>query len=101
MGSIEFAAPSHRLVGRQVDGLLVRVSGLQGGSHAPNRRTGESALDVLGNGRVADVRAQPDNVGSPRCHSFVRDGGIQFLTDCEHGLAGQTVDLPAMPELPE
>lgn len=28
------------------------------------------------------------------CHSFVRDGRIEFLTDCTHALAGQTVDLP-------
>jgi hypothetical protein len=27
------------------------------------------------------------------CHSFVRDGKIQFLSDCTHSLAGQTVDL--------
>jgi hypothetical protein len=29
-----------------------------------------------------------------RCHSFVRDGKIQFLSDCEHPLKNQTVDLP-------
>lgn len=29
-----------------------------------------------------------------RCHSFVRDGRIQFLNDCTHALAGKTVDLP-------
>lgn len=29
-----------------------------------------------------------------RCHSFVRDGQIQFLADCGHSLAGQTVPLP-------
>lgn len=29
-----------------------------------------------------------------RCHSFVRDGRIQFLADCTHALASQTVDLP-------
>lgn len=29
-----------------------------------------------------------------RCHSFVTEGRIQFLTDCHHHLAGQTVDLP-------
>lgn len=29
------------------------------------------------------------------CHSFVRVGSIQFLTDCTHKLAGQTVPLPA------
>ncbi len=28
------------------------------------------------------------------CHSFVVDGRIQFLGDCTHALAGQTVDLP-------
>lgn len=28
------------------------------------------------------------------CHSFVRDGRIQFLADCTHAMAGQTVDLP-------
>ncbi len=27
------------------------------------------------------------------CHSFVTDGKIQFLSDCTHALAGQTVDL--------
>jgi len=29
-----------------------------------------------------------------RCHSFVRDGRIEFLGDCTHPLAGHTVDLP-------
>lgn len=28
------------------------------------------------------------------CHSFVTDGRIQFLSDCTHSLAGQTVDIP-------
>jgi Family of unknown function (DUF6527) len=28
-----------------------------------------------------------------RCHSFVTDGKIQFLTDCYHELRGQTVEL--------
>lgn len=27
------------------------------------------------------------------CHSFVRDGKIQFLSDCTHELAGQTVEM--------
>jgi len=30
----------------------------------------------------------------PECHSFVRDGRIQFLNDSGHALAGKTVDLP-------
>jgi Family of unknown function (DUF6527) len=32
------------------------------------------------------------------CHSYVRDGQIQFLGDCTHSLAGQTVPLPSWPE---
>ena len=32
-----------------------------------------------------------------RCHSFIRDGQIQFLSDCSHALAGQTVSLPPYP----
>lgn len=28
------------------------------------------------------------------CHSFVTNGRIQFLGDCTHALASQTVDLP-------
>ena len=30
------------------------------------------------------------------CHSFVTDGRIQFLGDCTHALANQTVDLPEL-----
>ena len=35
-----------------------------------------------------------DGTRSSVCHSFVRDGRIQFLNDCMHDLRGQTVDLP-------
>lgn len=33
-----------------------------------------------------------------RCHSFVRYGRIEFLSDCTHSLKGQTVDLPEVRE---
>lgn len=29
-----------------------------------------------------------------RCHTYVRDGMIQFLSDCTHEFAGKTVPLP-------
>ncbi|CAN7331018.1 DUF6527 family protein [Variovorax sp. LjRoot84] len=32
------------------------------------------------------------------CHSFVTDGRIQFLGDCTHALAGQTVELEEIGE---
>lgn len=28
------------------------------------------------------------------CHSFLRAGRLEFLGDCTHALAGQTVELP-------
>lgn len=28
-----------------------------------------------------------------RCHLYVTDGKIQYLSDCFHGLAGQTVEM--------
>lgn len=28
-----------------------------------------------------------------RCHSFIKDGMIEYLSDCTHKLAGQTVAL--------
>lgn len=31
---------------------------------------------------------------TPRCHTFIREGRIEFLSDCTHALAGQTVDVP-------
>ena len=34
------------------------------------------------------------------CHSFVTDGRMQFLSDCTHALAGQTVAIPNWPTTP-
>lgn len=31
---------------------------------------------------------------TPRCHSFVKAGSFQYLTDSTHALAGKTVDIP-------
>ncbi len=39
----------------------------------------------------------PDHI-EKRCHTFVRDGMVQFLGDCTHVLAGQTLPLPDLPE---
>ena len=40
------------------------------------------------------VNAGRANPQAEICHSFVRDGRIEFLGDCTHALAGKTVDLP-------
>lgn len=33
-----------------------------------------------------------------RCHLFLRQGQIQFLSDCEHRLASKTIPLQEWPE---
>jgi hypothetical protein len=45
------------------------------------------------------VDGKPVNPRPAVCHSFVRDGRIEFLSDCTHSLAGQTVALHAVKEL--
>jgi hypothetical protein len=32
------------------------------------------------------------------CHTFIREGMVQFLGDCTHALAGQTVPMAELPE---
>lgn len=46
---------------------------------------------ILVNGKAGFL-----NPALPRCHFFVVDGKIQYLSDCSHPYAGQTVDLPEM-----
>ncbi len=43
---------------------------------------------------LSNGNPQAHNPTVPRCHSFVTDGRIQFLSDCTHDMKGQTVDLP-------
>ena len=46
-------------------------------------------------GPMPTVPAGRPDAGKIRvCHSFVREGRIEFLSDCTHPLAGQTLDLP-------
>lgn len=50
-------------------------------------------------GRFADpnfVDAEGDL--SRVCHYFLRNGHLEFLGDCTHGMKGQTVPLPELPE---
>lgn len=50
------------------------------------------------NGSFDKPTANPSILVTPhdgtRCHSYMKDGMIQFLSDCTHKLAGQTVELP-------
>ena len=57
----------------------------------PDRPTFTPSILVTYNGADAGIDDAPPAV----CHSFVNDGLIQFLGDCTHALAGQTVSIPA------
>ncbi|AOF96626.1 hypothetical protein BSY17_2629 [Sphingobium sp. RAC03] len=56
----------------------------------PDAPTFTPSVLVTYNGADAGVDGAPPAI----CHSFVTGGRIQFLADCTHALAGQTVDIP-------
>lgn len=41
---------------------------------------------------------EPSGFECRRCHTFIRGGMVEFLGDCSHALAGQTLPLPTLPE---
>lgn len=67
-----------------------------------DRPTFSPSILVRGVQPVTDAEADLILAGEkiePRplvCHSFVRDGQIQFLNDCTHELAGKTVPMEAL-----
>ena len=61
------------------------------------RPTFTPSVLVRSHGYPHGIDPPPGEVQVPApqvCHSFVTDGRIQFLGDCTHALAGQTIDLP-------
>lgn len=36
--------------------------------------------------------------GACRCHSYLRDGVFEFLSDSDHPLSGQSVPMPDLPD---
>jgi Family of unknown function (DUF6527) len=39
-----------------------------------------------------------NHAGAKRCHSFVREGRIEFLSDCTHDSTGKTLPLADLPD---
>lgn len=107
-GSVLFWCPGCKT------GHQVRVSapppssnwGYNGNPHAPTftpsilARSGHYIPGHDGAGCWCDIEKQEGEkppFSCFQCHSFVTDGQIQFLSDCSHELAGQTVPLPVFP----
>lgn len=68
-------------------------------------RSGHHVQGYDGGGCWCDFNAElkasgeePSGFDCHVCHTFVTDGRIQFLGDCTHELAGQTVPMDAFPE---
>jgi hypothetical protein len=61
-----------------------------GWNNDAERPTFTPSVLVTYDGRDAGVDGAPPAI----CHSFIVDGQMQFLADCTHGLAGQTVPIP-------
>ena len=51
----------------------------------------DPATDKLHTGVCPDAKES-------RCHTFVRSGKIEYLSDCTHVMAGQTVDMVPIDE---
>lgn len=67
----------------------------------PDKPTFNPSLLVRGVVPITDEEADRIMAGEniePKplvCHSFIRDGKIQYLGDCTHAMAGKTVDMEA------
>lgn len=71
--------------------ILVRAVRIDGGDEELDRILDSYKLPEEREKMLADKRI------NTVCHSFVTDGRIQFLNDCTHAMAGQTVALPEYP----
>lgn len=49
------------------------------------------------NAKLVAEGKEPATFKCARCHTFIRDGQIEFLSDCSHALAGKTVPIPDWP----
>jgi hypothetical protein len=87
-----------------VHGVVVEGAGAWGWNGLLDRPT--FTPSVLSTGtrpltehEVAAIRAGESITPEKQvCHTFITDGRVQFLSDCSHALAGQTHDLPDLPD---
>lgn len=66
---------------------------VRSGHYASTKKDGDSCWCTFNEEQIANGEP-PSKFKCGVCHSFVTDGRIQFLADCTHDLAGQTVELP-------
>lgn len=71
---------------------------------SPNPKTGASwhwngdrVKPTFSPSVLVEGHIEAGRVLQPRCHSYVENGMIRYLTDCDHELAGLTVRLKPDP----
>lgn len=90
-----------------IHGVVVEGAGAWGFNGSYERPTFTPSVLVTGiqyergpDGAADHERPRRDAAGEPfkaTCHTFVRDGVVEFLGDCSHDLAGQSHPLPDLP----
>jgi hypothetical protein len=63
------------------------------GHYAPQYTKGDGCYCTYD----AEHPCEPSGFTCYICHHFVRDGKIEFLSDCTHHLSGQTVEMAGEP----
>jgi len=63
------------------------------GHYVPTHKEGDRCWCTYN----AEHPERPSRFHCERCHTFIRAGMVQFLSDCTHALAGQTLPLPDLP----
>ena len=74
----------------------------RGGLHALPVNTDKKSPSWDWDGNLEAPTLSPSiltGAGSSKiCHSFLRNGVFEFLSDCTHALAGQSVPMPDLPD---
>lgn len=68
------------------------------GHYAPGFNAAEKGCWCTYNAEQIAKGEEPCGFKCERCHTFIRGGMVEFLGDCTHALAGQTLPLPDLPE---
>lgn len=63
----------------------------------PREKLNESGKLLVQSNRGSELTDE-HRIKTPRCHCFVKNGRIEYLSDSEHSLAGQTVDMVPLPD---
>lgn len=69
---------------------------VRNGHYAPHYEAGDACWCSFNAEQVANGK-EPTTYGCAICHSFVKDGLIEFCGDSTHALAGQTAPLAEWP----